>query len=110
MCVFRLVRLVSAALYISSAALYIFRYVMVRIYPHESALTRRMWDNTATSTHTDKHRTSWGQSAQTTTREVSFGILLADIQSTLNRDNNEVKEYIYIRMSVGLQNTKECSM
>ena len=32
-------------------------------HPHESALTRRMWDNT------DTHRVSWGQ---TSTREVSF--------------------------------------
>ena len=45
-----------------------------------------MWDNTATSTHPDMRRVSWGQSAQTTTREVSFAILLTVTQSTLHRE------------------------
>ena len=50
------------------------------VFIHMSALTRRMWDNTATSTHPDMRRVSWGQSAQTTTREVSLAILLTVTQ------------------------------
>ena len=40
----------------------------------------------ATSTHPDMRRVLWSQSAQTTTREVSFATLLADTQSTLHRE------------------------
>ena len=43
-----------------------------RTYTHESALTRRMWYSTVTPTDPVMRRASWGQSAQTTTREVSF--------------------------------------
>ena len=32
----------------------------VRIYPHASALTRRMWDNPATSTYPDMSRSVIG--------------------------------------------------
>ena len=49
MCVFRRLRLVIAALYVS-------RYVTVRIYQHASALIRHMWDNTEMSTHPDMRR------------------------------------------------------
>ena len=41
-----------------------------RTYTHESALTRRMWYSTVTPTDPVMRRASWGQSAQTTTREV----------------------------------------
>ena len=58
----------------------------IHIYPHASAHTRRMWDNTAMSTYPDMRRVSWGQIAQTTTREVSFAILLAVTQSTPHRE------------------------
>ena len=34
-----------------------------------------MWDNPVTPMHPDKLRVSWGQSAETTTRGVSFAIL-----------------------------------
>ena len=40
-----------------------------RTYTHASALTRRMWYSTVTPTDPDMRRVSWGQSAQTTTRE-----------------------------------------
>ena len=33
-------------------------------------------------THPDMRRVTWGQSAQTTTREVSFALLLMDTQLT----------------------------
>ena len=46
-------------------------------YTHESALTRRMWYSTVTPTTPDMRRVSWGQSAQTTTREVSFAYILS---------------------------------
>jgi hypothetical protein len=36
------------------------------------------------SAHTDMRRLSWGQSAQTTTREVSFALLLMDTQCILD--------------------------
>ena len=47
-----------------------------RTYTHESALTRRMWYSTVTPTDPDMRRVSWGQSALTTTREVSFALSL----------------------------------
>ena len=50
-----------------------------RTYTHESALTRRMWYSTVTPTDPDMRRVSWGQSALTTTREVSFALSLVDI-------------------------------
>ena len=65
-------------LYLISAALHIYLGTRVRIYPHASALTRRMWANTATSTHPDMRIV--GQRAYTTRSEVSFAILLADTQ------------------------------
>ena len=71
-----------------------------RTYTHESALTRRMWYSTVTPTDPDMRRVSWGQSALTTTREVSFALSLLDtheLRRVLN--NTEVKErniYIYI--------------
>ena len=64
-----------------------------RTYTHESALTRRMWYSTVTPTDPDMRRVSWGQSAQTTTREVSFALSLVDtheLRRVLN--NTEVKE------------------
>ena len=62
-------------------------------YTHESALTRRMWYSTVTPTDPDMRRVSWGQSALTTTREVSFALSLVDthdLRRVLN--NTEVKE------------------
>ena len=47
----------------------------IRIYPHASVHTRRMWDNTGTSTYPDMRRGSWDQSVQTTTREMSFAYI-----------------------------------
>ena len=47
-----------------------------------------------TPTHPDMRRVSWGQSAQTTAREVSFAILLAVTQSTAHRECSTI--YIYI--------------
>ena len=64
-----------------------------RTYTHESALTRRMWYSTVTPTDPDMRRVSWGQSALTTTREVSFALWLVDtheLRRVLN--NTEVKE------------------
>ena len=57
-----------------------------RNYPHASAPTTRMWDNPATPTHPEMRRVSWGQSAQTTTKELSFAILLTVTQSTPHRE------------------------
>ena len=64
-------------------------------YTYESALTRRMWYSTVTPTDPDMRRVSWGQSAQTTTREVSFALSLVDTHE-LRRDSI----YIYIVQSV----------
>ena len=64
-----------------------------RTYTHEPALTRRMWYSTVTPTTPDMRRVSWGQSAQTTAREVSFALSLVDtheLRRVLN--NTEVKE------------------
>ena len=69
-----------------------------------SIYMRGMWDNTATSTYPDMRRVSWGQSAQTNTREVSFcnianGYPINSAQRVLH--NTEVKErniYIYINI------------
>ena len=52
-----------------------------RTYTHESALTRRMWYSTVTPTDPDMRRVSWGQSAQTTTSEVSFALYIYIVQS-----------------------------
>ena len=66
-----------------------------RTYTHESALTRRMWYSTVTPTDPDMRRVSWGQSAQTTTTEVSFALLFL---------------YIYIRMSIISSQLYSCSI
>ena len=58
-----------------------------RTYTHESALTRRMWYSTVTPTDPDMRRVSWGQSALTTTREVSFALSLVN--------THELRRYIY---------------
>ena len=68
------------------------RSVFIGINPYASALTRRMRDNTATSTHPDMRGVSWGQSAQTATREVCFAILLAVTQSTPHRECSTTPE------------------
>ena len=90
---FGVLRLVSAAWYMMERDDH-------RTYTHESALTRRMWYSTVTPTDPDMRKVSWGQSAQTTTREVSFALALIDtheLRRVLN--NTEVKErnsiYIY---------------
>ena len=41
-----------------------------------------MWYNTKTQTHRDMRRVQWGQNAQTTTREVSFALMLTDTHET----------------------------
>ena len=65
---------VSAFPRLVSAAWYMLERDDHRTYTHESALTRRMWYSTVTPTTPDMRRVSWGQSAQTTTREVSFAL------------------------------------
>ena len=69
----------------------------VRIYPHASALTRRMWDNPATPTHPDMRRVSCGKSAQTTKTEVIKLCNIANGHQPINSaqrvlNNTEVKE------------------
>ena len=49
-----------------------------RIYITYTCSHHGMWYNTTTSTHPDMRRVQWGQSAQTTTREVSFALSLVD--------------------------------
>jgi hypothetical protein len=41
-----------------------------------------MWYNTKTQTHRDMRRVQWGQNSQTTTKEVSFALMLTDTHET----------------------------
>ena len=83
-----------SAFHASSVQLwYMLERDVYRTYTHESALTRLMWYSTVTTTDPDMRRVSWGQSALTTTREVSFALSLVDtheLRRVLN--NTEVKE------------------
>jgi hypothetical protein len=48
-----------------------------------------MWYNTMTSTHPDMRSVQWGQSAQTTAREVSFALSLIHTKAHFDGIANE---------------------
>ena len=92
-CLALVCRIILSTVRLVTAVWYMLERDDHRAYTHESALTRRMWYSTVTPTAPDTRRVSWGQSAQTTTREVSFALTLVDthgLRRVLN--NTEVKE------------------
>jgi hypothetical protein len=59
------------------------------------------------STHPDMRRVTWGQFAQTTTREVSFALLLMNTQLTIQSALRHMLYYCSLRNMISREQTRE---